>query len=111
MGHGARHSSVATTLVELGKLEYSAGDLAAARRDFDDALAMRRALYGAKHPAVADSLYWAGALASYEGRYDDAKAITNEALAIDHAAFGDDSAHAAALHGPTFAYPTATACP
>jgi len=96
--HGGRHSSVATTLVELGKLELSAGDLAAAGRDFDDALAMRRALFGDHHPAVADSLYWVAALASYQGRHGDAETLVNEALAIDQDAFGPESAHAASLH-------------
>ncbi len=58
--------------------------------------AVARQLYGARHPAVAESLVNLGAIRHQQGRYADAETFYREALSITEAWFGPDHPHVAA---------------
>ncbi len=58
--------------------------------------AVARQLYGARHPAVAESLVNLGAIRHQQGRYADAEGFYREALAITEGWFGPDHPHVAA---------------
>ncbi len=76
------HPWRAATVLNLGKLADSRGDLAEAERLYRQALDGQRAHYGTDHDRVANVLVPLGALLGRSGRLDQGEALLREALAI-----------------------------
>lgn len=74
----------------LGKLRMRAGDYDEAERLIRESLAIRRALLGREHPAVANSLDALGELMLERGAVDSAETFFREALAIRRALYEED---------------------
>jgi CHAT domain-containing protein len=89
--HPNGHRDLATSLNDLGIVQYSLGDYAAAQKSHEEALAIRRKVLFKDHPDIAVSLNNLGNvqadLRDYEGArksYEEALAITRKALPKDH---------------------------
>ncbi len=57
----------------------------------EEALEMRRQIFGAEHPNVGESLYHLAELLTMTGDYPRAEVLLREAVGIQHAVFGDET--------------------
>ncbi len=89
------HPWRAATVLNLGRLAESRGQIAQAERLYREALAGQRAHYGADHDRVANALVPLGGLLHRKGRRDEAEALLRQALAIYRKRLGDDHARVA----------------
>lgn len=95
----------ADLLDDFGEIEAGRGDLAAAERLIERALAMAEKAYGPNHPAVAESLLNLGVLANYRGHAVAGKARLERAIAIlEPLAETEHEALGAALSGLSAVY-------
>jgi serine/threonine-protein kinase len=110
LGEGSAEWTAA--LGQLADSHYYAGHYDEADRLNDRVLASTRAIYGGKHPRVADILVNLGASQSDRGRYEDAKGFYRPAVDILREYYGDDhfrTASAKTMLGRTLVYQKAFA--
>jgi tetratricopeptide (TPR) repeat protein len=79
----------ATALANLGVVCRSQGDLPAARKHTEQALALQRKLFGEQHPAVANSLNNLGVVCREQGDLAAARKHIEQALALRRKLFGE----------------------
>ncbi|MEM7349278.1 MAG: serine/threonine-protein kinase [Acidobacteriota bacterium] len=86
----AEQPSVRATLMDaIGRVYYGLGLYDEAEQHFDDALRIRRGLYDAEHPDLAESLYHRGWVAHARGDLASAEPYYRQSLAMRRALFGD----------------------
>ena len=88
--YGPDHPTVATDLLNLGRVLQNLGDLQGARSHFERALAIHEAVYGPDHPNVATDLNDLGTILQDLGDLQGARTNLERALAIGEAVYGPD---------------------
>jgi serine/threonine protein kinase len=89
LSDGEPSSDLAGVLYAMGVLKDDVGESAESRRFHEEALAMRRLLYGNEHSDVAQSLNDLGVTLYGIGKYDSSRVVWEEALASREALHGD----------------------
>jgi tetratricopeptide (TPR) repeat protein len=74
---------VATMLNNLGAALLKKGDFADAAADFAQTLAVRKKIFGAVHPEVANALTRLALARARRGQFDEAEAMVRDALAME----------------------------
>ena len=87
---GAENEALARSLKDLGVLLRERGDLPAAARMLEEALAMRRRLLGREHRDVAASLVDLARVYNHQGRNDRAEPLLRESLQIRRKVLGEE---------------------
>src|SRR5262249_44908671 len=95
--YGAESRYSAVPRLNLAEAELVAGDLDAARADYEQSAEGVAKVMGADHPALAEALGGLGKTYLRLGRAADARAALERALAIDVAKFGAEHPRVAAL--------------
>jgi serine/threonine protein kinase/Tfp pilus assembly protein PilF len=89
-------ADLATALTELANTHFYAGHYDVCRTLNERALALNRALHGARHPLVSGGLFNLGAIDFDLGHYPEAEKLYREGLAITEAWYGPDHHQTAA---------------
>lgn len=96
---GRPDARLAQTLSDLGILQRERGDYPAAMRSLQDALALRRQLFGENHADVGVSVSELGRLFLSMERYDRAEGLFRESLAIRRQVHGEIHRETATILG------------
>lgn len=94
---GPEPSLLALSLGNLGNILRDKGDLDGAARCFEEALEIRKRIWGPKHPRVASSLGQLSQIALQRGRAEEAVRLTEQAVAIGREMYKGDNPDLARL--------------
>lgn len=94
---GPEPSLLALSLGNLGNIMRDKGDLDGATRCFEEALEIRKRIWGPKHPRVASSLGQLSQIALLRGHAEDAVRLTEQAVAIGREMYKGDNPDLARL--------------
>ncbi len=92
-------AAVATSLTNLSAVLWRRGDYAEARTAAEEAVVLRRALYGDLHTEIAVAQRGLGLVLTAQGEFEAAERVLGEALAIQERLRGTDHPHVASVLG------------